>query len=183
MRGMRAKTSSNKSSSSKNGKANGGIRRKPRGQAEEVGVSQFHKEPSRVLHITCFIPTPSPNQWTFKSWREYHRIKSGWLKRIHTAAIRHTGAGLFGPPLQTCSLEIERLGIRLLDEDNLTGGLKPIIDGLVKLGFMADDTPDVIIQTRYHQTRVKTKREQQTRITIRETDGQHRELKGSPVQA
>lgn len=85
--------------------------------------------------------------------------------------------------MKTCSLEIERRGIKLLDEDNLTGGLKPIIDGLVKLGFLADDTPAVIRHTRYHQTRVKTKREQQTLITLRETDGRHSQLEGSSVQA
>jgi len=183
MRGMRTTPSGDKSSGKKNGRTNGGVRRKSRRQVEETGVSQLHTSPQRVLRITCFVPTPSPNQWTFKSWREYHRIKAGWLTRLHHASIRHCGAGLFGAPMPTCSLEIERRGIKLLDEDNLTGGLKPIIDGLVKLGFLADDTPDVIRHTHYHQTRVKTKREQQTLITLRETDGRHSQLKRSSVQA
>jgi len=176
---MRTKTSGNQSSGKKIARPSGRVRRQLGRQVEENGISQLHTGPQRVFHITCFVPTPSPNQWTFKSWRAYHRIKTDWLKRLYTAAIRHTGAGLFGPPMQTCSLEIERRGIRTLDEDNLTGGLKPIIDGLVKLGFMADDTPDVIIQTRYHQTRVKTKREQQTLITIRELDGQRSQRESS----
>jgi hypothetical protein len=183
MRGMRTKTSGNQSSGKKVAGSSGRVRRQSRRQAEEPGVSQLRTTPSRVLHITCFQPTPSPNQWTFKSWRAYHRIKADWLKRLHAAAIRHTGAGLFGPPMQTCQLEIERRGIRTLDEDNLTGGLKPVIDGLVKLGFMADDTPDVILQTRYHQTRVATKREQRTLITIREADGQRSQLENSSAQA
>ena len=83
----------------------------------------------------------------------------------------------------TCSLEIERFGIKLLDEDNLTGGLKPVIDGLVRLGFVADDTPDVIIQTNYHQTRVPTKPEQRTVITLRELDGRNSQQQNSPDTA
>ena len=92
------------------------------------------------------------------------------MSRIHCASIRHCGAGLFGQPMTNASLTIERLGIRELDRDNLVGGMKPIIDNLVKLGFLVDDTPDVIQHMDVYQTHVDAKVAQGTRITIRECD-------------
>ncbi len=172
---MRKTTSSNQSGRKKVSGPYGRVHRKTRKQPEEIGSSKFDKDGERVLKITCFKPTPSPNEWAFKTWRAYYTIKTGWLKRLHDAAIKHTGAGIFGPPITRCSLEIERRGIRTLDEDNLTGGLKPVIDSLAKLGFLADDTPDVIVHTYYHQTRVPTKGEQRTIITLREMHGRSRE--------
>jgi len=143
--------------------------RKHAGAAERIGESSLKtKADQRRFSITCFVPTPTPNDWVFKSWRAYWKIKDAWLKRLHAATIHHYGLGKFGKPIQSATLQIERRGIRELDGDNLVGGMKPIIDGLVHLGYLANDTPDVIIKPDYFQTVVRNKDNQRTLISISE---------------
>jgi len=135
------------------------------GAAVETGRSTLNQAP-RELRITINIPTPSPNQWVRAHWSTYAKIKKAWMSHIHSASIRHCGTGLFGKPIGNASLTIERRGIRELDRDNLIGGMKPVIDCLIALGFLENDTPAVIQVMDVFQTRVGTKAEQQTRITI-----------------
>jgi hypothetical protein len=134
---------------------------------EQIGTSRLDLEPRR-LEITVTVPTPSPNEWVRAHWSTYAKIKKAWMSRIHAASIRHCGTGLFGKPIAHASLTIERMGVRELDQDNLVGGMKPIIDCLIKLGFLENDTPDVIQQMDVYQTLVGTKAAQGARITIRE---------------
>ncbi len=132
---------------------------------ELIGTSSLKLEP-RLLEITVPYPTNSPNEWVWQSWYVYRDIKKDWLKRLHAASVRHCGRGLFGPPIENASLTIERRGLKELDEDNLKGGVKPVIDSLVQLGFLAEDTPDVIQVMDVFQTHVGTYAEQETRITL-----------------
>jgi len=152
-----------------NGRADGKVRRRSSRVPEVPGESWLtSQDERRKLFIRVNVPSPSPNQWVFKSWREYHKIKQNWLRLIYEASIQHSQ---FGQPMAACSLEVQRQGIRELDHDNLVGGLKPLIDSMVKLGFLADDTSDVIQITNYHQVRVPKKTEQCTLIILRELDG------------
>ena len=167
VRGMRKASSG----TARGGKGNGGVPSrsggKSRGQVEQVGTSTLQHEP-REISITIPVPTPSPNEWVRAHWSTYAKIKKTWMSRIHSASIRHCGTGIFGKPIANASLTIERMGCRELDQDNLVGGMKPIIDNLVKLGFLENDTPDVIQHMDVFQTLVRTKAEQGTRITISE---------------
>jgi hypothetical protein len=149
--------------------SSGRVRNKSSKKPEEPGSSRlFNRQGIRELEVTILVPSPSPNAWTFKSWREYHKIKKQWLRRIFEASIQHSQ---FGDPMEHCHLEVQRFGIRELDHDNLVGGCKPLVDSIVKLRFLADDTPDVIKTSHYQQTRVHKKTEQRTVITLRELDG------------
>jgi len=165
MRGMSAQ----KRSYGKGGKKSRGSNRRGSGnsrrQVEQIGTSAFQFEP-REISITVPVPTNTPNEWVWKHWSAYRDIKKGWLKRLHAASIRHCGLGLFGPPVENASLTIERRGLNELDEDNLTGGVKPVIDSLIQLGFLANDTPDVIQVLDVFQTKVSKYSEQETRITL-----------------
>ncbi len=167
VRGVRKTTGSN----ARGCKGDGGVHRrsggKSRGKVEQIGTSTLQQEP-REISITIPVPTPSPNEWVRAHWSKYSKIKKGWMSRLHSACIRHCGLGIFGKPIAHASLTIERMGCRELDQDNLVGGMKPIIDNLVKLGFLENDTPDVIQHMNVFQTSVGTKSAQGTRITIRE---------------
>lgn len=149
-------------------KSRGSSRRgsgKSRGQVEQIGTSTLQFEP-RQISITVPVPTNSPNEWVWKHWSKYREIKKAWLSRLHAACIHHCGIGKFGHPIENASLTIERLGLRELDEDNLKGGVKPVIDSLIQLGFLANDTPDVIQVMDVYQTNVDTRAAQGTRITL-----------------
>lgn len=165
MRGMstqkRSYSKGRKKSRSGNRRSSG----KSRGQVEQIGTSSFKLEP-REISITVPVPTNTPNEWVWKHWSAYRDIKKGWLKRLHAASIRHCGRGIFGQPIENASLTIERRGLKELDEDNLKGGVKPVIDSLIQLGFLANDTPDVIQVMDVYQTLVDTRAAQGTRITL-----------------
>lgn len=147
----------------------GNRRKRSRRKVEQIGTSDFQQDP-RTLSITVPVPTNSPNEWVWKHWSKYVEIKKGWLDRIYNAAIQHCGIGKFGLPIQSASLTIERVGVKQLDEDNLKGGVKPVIDTLIELGFLENDTPDVIQVMDVFQTQVRTYAEEQTRITIIDRD-------------
>jgi len=165
---MRGMSTQKRSNGAGRKKSRSGDRRgsgKHRGQVEQIGTSRLLLEP-RTIEITVPVPTNSPNEWVWKHWSKYSDIKKGWLKRLHAATIHYCGVGKFGHPVENASLTIERLGIRELDEDNLTGGVKPVIDSLIHLGFLANDTPDVIQTMDVYQTHVDSKAAQGTRITL-----------------
>ncbi len=147
------------------GRGGGKSRKRSSRKVEQIGTSAFQQSP-RTLSITVPVPTNSPNEWVWKHWSKYREIKKGWLDRLYSASIQHCGIGKFGHPVENASLTIERVGIKELDEDNLKGGVKPVIDCLIKLGFLANDTPDVIQVMDVFQTQVGTYAEQATRITI-----------------
>lgn len=173
MRGMPAQARGNRTGRKKN---RGNARRgsgKNRGPVEQIGTAQFFLEPRR-LEITVPVPTNTPNEWVWKHWTAYRKIKKGWFNRLHSATIHHCGIGKFGHPVENASLTIERLGIKELDEDNLKGGVKPVIDSLIQLGFLANDTPDVIQTMNVYQTHVDTKAAQGTRITLIERNHEAR---------
>lgn len=57
-------------------------------------------------------------------------------------AARQAGAGIHGDPmLNPAIVRIVRYGANLLDEDNLRGGMKPVIDALKAVGLIVDDSP------------------------------------------
>lgn len=166
---MRAKAGDHSQYGKKRRANNGSSRGEHRGATEKLGFSSLTtSKGSRLFQITCYVPTPSPNEWVRAHWNVYYKIKSAWLRRLHNATIHHWGLGKFGKPIEKVALRIERRGIRKLDDDNVAGGMKPVIDGLVHLGFLSDDTPDVIIKPHYFQTIVSTQSAQRTVITIEE---------------
>jgi len=161
---------------SRNRKSRSGTRK----AVEQIGTATFDKTP-RKLEITVPVPTPSSNQWVWKHWSAYRDIKKDWLKRLHAASVHHCGLGLFGKSIENASLTIERFGLRELDEDNLKGGVKPVIDSLIQLGFLANDTPDVIQHMDVYQTIVDTRAAQGTRITLIEQAGSMKPMRANSL--
>lgn len=146
--------------------------RKPKvthaGTAEKDGSAA---EQTRVLKVTLHVPTPSPNTWVRAHWSKYQGIKKEWLNLIWEATINHYGRGKFGPPVTNASLTIKRKGLKELDFDNLIGGFKPVIDALTKLGFLEDDTTNVIESISAQQEVVRKQADTGTEIILAEKKG------------
>lgn len=62
-------------------------------------------------------------------------------------------------------LRIDRHACRLLDADNFAGGCKALIDALRTAQLIPDDDPESLEVT-FAQTRVRTRAEEGTRLTI-----------------
>jgi hypothetical protein len=83
---------------------------------------------------------PSQNEFAFSSWRKGHRSKAEWK-----VLIRGSKDFLSVPRAQgKRRLIIERHAKGILDESNLIGGAKGIIDDLVQLGLLVDDKPEFL---------------------------------------
>jgi hypothetical protein len=100
---------------------------------------------NRVIEITIPKASPSLNEINGHHWIRYRAHKRQWLDLIWIAKI---DAGVYGMPMfERANVRIVRHGAKLLDTDNLVGGVKPIVDSLRALGIIADDTPEHITLT------------------------------------
>ena len=59
-------------------------------------------------------------------------------------------------------VEIKSFRSRLLDQDNLIGGLKPLIDSLVEMDLLLDDGPEYLLL----RAEQENSRDQRTEIII-----------------
>jgi len=86
-------------------------------------------------------PSLSLNRLMRMHHTQVKRFETGirWQIRANLARLRKEGV----EPKATGkrSVHLTRIGAKLLDEDNLAGGGKPIIDALVKEGLLVDDSP------------------------------------------
>ena len=90
--------------------------------------------------ITIPQATPSPNELNKMHFMERHRLKQtfGWLL---------AGALNKQPKIPKATgpriLIIERHGKKAMDQDNLAGGCKALIDCIKDKGLILDDSPDL----------------------------------------
>ena len=93
-------------------------------------------EPSGALRIVLPLPTPSANEWSGKHWSRRYRLKAQWAKLLLVAKPGEHRAS------SRLRVTIERVMTGGgLDPDNLAGGLKPVLDAMVSLGLLLDDSP------------------------------------------
>ena len=111
----------------------------------------------------------SPNKFRRKySFYDYKRERETWEQEVWVNApkgltkTRVPGPGplrRFVPLPGKQRVTIHQWRKRLLDEDNLTGSLKPVLDALVNVGILQDDSPKHIILGKPSQTRCKSLRQ------------------------
>lgn len=100
-----------------------------------------------IVEFTIPIATPTLNEWQRMHWQKRRRTNIEMAWQIRAALGKWTG-----DPIKDCSIYIERHGSRLVDWDGVYGGLKPLLDALVKntktnphgLGIIEDDSPNVV---------------------------------------
>ena len=80
----------------------------------------------------------SANNFLYRHWRVYFQYKKNWhwMLRAH---LRHV------EPVK-CKMSVEIISERknMIDQDNLVGGCKPILDYLKIAGYIQDDGPKFI---------------------------------------
>lgn len=74
-----------------------------------------------------------------QSWRKNHHERIQWTNYI-ACNIR----GRPAEPLTKAKLSIVRHSHRMLDYDGLVGSMKPVVDSLVQLGILSDDSWTVL---------------------------------------
>lgn len=90
--------------------------------------------------LTVNKASPSLNELQGLHWARLRARNLEWLNLLWEAKL---DAGVHGMPMfERSKVRIVRQGAKLLDIDNLTGGMKPLIDSLRKLGIIVDDSPD-----------------------------------------
>ena len=118
--------------------------------------------------ITLELPTapPSLNQWQRMHWAKRKLIAGGMRDEIglclvvehrELARVEIGSNGLGVVVLKSRAkghrrVKITRRGSRTLDHDNLVGGCKPLVDALVKVGLIENDTP-ALVTVEYAQER------------------------------
>lgn len=88
---------------------------------------------------------PSPNELLGKHWRVRFKNQQTWRQEIYYAVRAARVAGDARVlPYPKARVSIERRSRGTLDEDNLYGSAKPVIDGLRYAYVIVDDSPNHI---------------------------------------
>jgi hypothetical protein len=92
------------------------------------------------------------------------RLSDSERKRAPVSALDRNPPGKTKSAKRPC-LRITRCAVRLLDQDNLVGGAKSLIDCIVACGLIEDDSPDHV-DLRVEQREVVSRTEERTEIEL-----------------
>lgn len=90
-------------------------------------------EPGRIIVLRRRVP--SQNKTQYGHWRAYAKERDLWFMLLRAELTPRP------PPDEPVRLVLRSYRTRLVDYANLVGGAKPIPDGLVRLGWLRDDSP------------------------------------------
>lgn len=76
------------------------------------------------------------------SWRKSHGEKMKWQRKIRDFVILNKMRP--DEPLKKAKVTITRHSFKCPDFDNMAIAAKPLMDGLVKVGVLIDDSMDVV---------------------------------------
>lgn len=96
----------------------------------------------------------TPNELLGRHWRTRAAHAKKWMKLVAAHANQ------FKPPypLTSAALSLTRMSSVQPDHDGLSGSFKAVIDALVKLEILADDTPTVIGKPDYRWEKAPPKK-------------------------
>jgi len=118
-----------------------------------------------VATILIKMATPSNSSWERMHWRKQHEIKGQWKWLMLQA---RNGSKI--PVAQGKRIvRVCRHGINVLDQDNLWGGTKPLLDALTNAGLILDDNPDAC-ELHVEQVKIGRKGTPFTSITLEDAD-------------
>ena len=96
------------------------------------------KKKEKMIKLELPLITPSNNKLLRTHWAVRRKLKVYYMDEIVTAMI-DGGFTDYAEGKRTCEVTSHRK--RLLDPDNLTGGIKMLLDALVELKLLKDDSP------------------------------------------
>jgi hypothetical protein len=94
------------------------------------------------LTVNLPVTTPSLNKLLRAHYRERKRMKKGFEWEFLVAGACEPQYKING--MKKRRVEIRAFWSRLLDQDNFIGGLKPLLDGLIELELLHDDSPEYL---------------------------------------
>ncbi len=111
------------------------------------------------FELDMLTPVPSLNQylrWHWTKQRRYRKVISGEL----WVSLRQNHPGKITPinPARVTITVRQRQASHFMDDDNMRGGCKPLMDCLVDLGLIKDDAPEFLVNgcAEYRQVVDKT---------------------------
>lgn len=95
-----------------------------------------------MIKLTLPIVTESNNKLLRMHWAVRRRLKVGYMDELLVAmnTSNYATRELQAQKKRECHIISYRK--RLLDKDNLYGGIKPLVDCLVEWKLLKDDSPD-----------------------------------------
>jgi Holliday junction resolvase RusA-like endonuclease len=103
----------------------------------------------RTLEFTLPFATPSNNA----VMRMHHRVRS--KEHLNNRLEVWAAAGANPCLSDKCIVTVTRHSSRFLDWDNMGGGLKFLLDAMVKNGIIEDDNPKCIVKLNLEQVKCK----------------------------
>lgn len=94
-------------------------------------------------------PLPSLNSFWHGHWSKKTALRKRWAWLVRAAILN--AKITIKPNYARAKVTVTRYGARRLDDDNIRGGGKMMIDSLVKEGLLKDDSPDVIGSPEFRQ--------------------------------
>jgi hypothetical protein len=96
-------------------------------------------------------------------WAVVEKARKQWHKWVDQAFM----IGKPSKPISHCKLSLVRATANVCDYDNLVISFKPVVDGLVKAGIIADDDFQTVVDRHYSFLKVPRK-EAHILITVEE---------------
>ncbi len=91
-----------------------------------------------TINLSIDIVPDTLNQYTRFHWAKQRALPGKYANHI---VAYNPGKLSMAPRNKKATVSFTLYRKRLMDEDAATGSLKPIIDALVRLGFLFDDSP------------------------------------------
>ena len=113
--------------------------------------------------MTIWRRTPTNNDLLGLHWAARSRLRDEWYYLVKVAA-QEFDIPLQGPE-ERRRVKIFSYRLQLADEDNLKGGMKPVIDALKNGNFIRNDDPESISQD-IEQIRISSLKDERTLICL-----------------
>jgi len=110
---------------------------------------------------------PSPNVRQRTHWSTQRRRDKDISWRVYVG-LHLNASGSSRPKYAKIIVHATRHAIKMMDQDNFVGSLKPVIDGLVDCKVVSDDKPELVKLGELNQKRVGKRAEERLEIRVEE---------------
>lgn len=110
------------------------------------------------MNLLIPIPSLSQNVYQRMHWSQQKRHKDDLFLLLKSSLQLRGGEKVLPPRFTVVEIQITRYGAKKLDQGNLVGGCKPLLDALKDLGAITDDSPKWLKDTYVNEVDTKHQR-------------------------